>query len=131
MYYTSCPYSFLQLNYLNTWNCHHKTYKQTFVMDGNNKLRPGFSDRLKTCCIYSFIVLPSGTVEDGTLKSLRFQRDPGKQSKESIPKDHESGEGETTSTEVADKNNTCQVFKDNGKRDKRKVREQKEGALEE
>lgn len=72
-------------------------------------------------------------MEDGTLKSLRIQRDPRKQSKESIPKDPESGggEGERASTEVADKNNTCQVFKDNGKRDKRKVREQKERAHEE
>ncbi|XP_016396959.1 uncharacterized protein LOC107730612 [Sinocyclocheilus rhinocerous] len=64
----------------------------------------------------------TGPVKDGTLKSLQFQRDPRKQSKESIPKDPESGggEGESASTEVADKNNTCQVFKDNSKRDKRK-----------
>ncbi|XP_016297531.1 uncharacterized protein LOC107654793 isoform X2 [Sinocyclocheilus anshuiensis] len=64
----------------------------------------------------------TGSVEDGTLKSLRFQKDPGTESKESVPKDPESGggEGERASTEVADKNNTCQSFKNNGKRDKRK-----------
>uniref|UniRef100_A0A9R1SHA4 C2H2-type domain-containing protein n=2 Tax=Cyprinus carpio TaxID=7962 RepID=A0A9R1SHA4_CYPCA len=64
----------------------------------------------------------TGPVEDGTLKSLRFQRDHRKQSNESIPKDPESvgAEGESASTEVADKNNTYQVFKDNGKRDQRK-----------
>ncbi|XP_042621801.1 uncharacterized protein LOC109095491 isoform X1 [Cyprinus carpio] len=64
----------------------------------------------------------TGSVEDGTLKSLRFQRDPGTESKESVPKDPESrgGEGERARTEVADKNNTCQDFKNKGKRDKRK-----------
>ncbi|XP_059393910.1 uncharacterized protein LOC132126582 [Carassius carassius] len=64
----------------------------------------------------------TGPVEDGNLKSWWFQRDPRNQSKESIPKDPESGGGEeeSTSTELADKNNTCQVFKDNGKRDQRK-----------
>lgn len=69
-------------------------------------------------------------MEDGTLKSLRFQRDPGTESKESVPKDPESrgGEGERARTEVADKNNTCQDFKNKGKRDKRKVRVKKERA---
>lgn len=57
-------------------------------------------------------------MEDGTLKSLQFQRDPGTKSKESIP---ESGDGEIASTEDAVKNNICQGFKDNGKRDNRKV----------
>ncbi|XP_043108468.1 zinc finger protein 831 [Puntigrus tetrazona] len=58
----------------------------------------------------------TGPLEDGTLKSLRFLRDPGKQSKESIPKNSESGDGEAErdSTEVADKNT------DHGKEDNRK-----------
>ncbi|XP_026076567.1 zinc finger protein 831 [Carassius auratus] len=42
-----------------------------------------------------------GSVEDGTLKSFWFQRDPGTESKESVPKDPESrsGEGERARTE--------------------------------
>jgi len=62
---------------------------------------------------------------------LRFHRDPGTKSKESIPKEPESGagEGERPSTEVAGTNNThnltCQGCEDNGKQDKRKVRVKK------
>ncbi|XP_073682071.1 zinc finger protein 831 [Garra rufa] len=61
----------------------------------------------------------TGPVEDDTLKSLQFQRDLGTETKESIP---ESGDGdrEIASTEVADKNNICQGFKDNDKRENRK-----------
>lgn len=68
----------------------------------------------------------TGPGEDDTLKSLRFQRDPGTESKESIPKEPEigGGEGERPSTDMADTNNThtvtCQGCEDNGKQDKRK-----------
>ncbi|XP_051769284.1 zinc finger protein 831 isoform X3 [Ctenopharyngodon idella] len=64
---------------------------------------------------------------NGALNSLRFHRDPGTKSKESIPKEPESGagEGERPSTEVAGTNNThnltCQGCEDNGKQDKRKL----------
>ncbi|XDV52208.1 hypothetical protein PO909_020958 [Leuciscus waleckii] len=69
----------------------------------------------------------TGPGEDDTLKSLRFQRDPGTESKESIPKEPEiggGGEGERPTTDMADTNNThtftCQGCDDNGKQDKRK-----------
>ncbi|KAK9966049.1 hypothetical protein ABG768_003184 [Culter alburnus] len=68
----------------------------------------------------------TGPGEDGALKSLRFHREPGTKSKESIPKEPESGvgEGERPSTEVAGMNNTdnltCQGCEDNEKQDKRK-----------
>ncbi|XP_051967391.1 zinc finger protein 831 [Xyrauchen texanus] len=59
----------------------------------------------------------TGPVEDGA-----FQRDPGTQSMESVPKEPESGcgEWERRATEVADTNNTSQGCKNNGKQDKGK-----------
>ncbi|KAK7128246.1 hypothetical protein R3I93_020754 [Phoxinus phoxinus] len=76
----------------------------------------------------------TGPGEDDTLKSLRFQRDPGTESKESIPKQPESGgvEGERPSTDMADTNNThtftCQGCEDNGEQDKRKEEEHQTSA---
>ncbi|XP_067287681.1 zinc finger protein 831 [Pseudorasbora parva] len=68
----------------------------------------------------------TGSGEDGTLKHLGFQRDLGTESKESIPKEPESGagDGERSSIELEDTNNTHDstrhACKDDGKLDKRK-----------
>ncbi|KAI7795346.1 zinc finger protein 831 [Triplophysa rosa] len=61
----------------------------------------------------------TGHGEDGALKSLWFERDPGTENKESLHKESEDADEEKSDTKMADKNNTCQSCGNNDKQDKR------------
>ncbi|XP_077060647.1 zinc finger protein 831 [Siphateles boraxobius] len=109
--------------------------KASCPMDRTSNVQSILEDSTKCGDVLTHHASPeifTGPGEDGILNSLRFQRDPGTESKESIPKEPEigGGEGERPSTDMADTNNThtftCQGCEDNGKQDKRKVREKKE-----
>ncbi|KAA0708055.1 Zinc finger protein 831 [Triplophysa tibetana] len=61
----------------------------------------------------------TGHGEDGALKSLWCERDPGTENKESVHRESEDADEEKSDTKMADKNNTCQSCGNIDKQDKR------------
>lgn len=71
---------------------------------------------------FVFNVLLLGHGEDGALKSLWFERDPGTENQESVHRESEDADDEKSDSKMADKNNTCQSCGNIDKQDKREVR---------